>query len=1010
MAAAMKHLAKALVIARIKANEKVRPHTWNSRKAGPWDRRQRKADGGGVLSDEDVGLGATAAPALLSDADMGIAPPSSSLHSVALQLPTGFNETLANGAGAPVDAMTWALNHIPGVKIKDPVMGSDFIKRGMGLIGANPDNAPANTAAERIARGTGSGIAAMVAPEAAVGAAGELGALAPGAVKGLKTVFGSSETLPAALGNAAVGATAGASGTAASEAAPEPYKPLAEMGGNLVGGGLGVAGVGAARGARWLGNAAKDYFAPLTEAGQEQTAGKKLADSATSPAALRDALDNPPPEMVPGSKPTTFQQTGDMGLGSLEREVATQNPADFMQRRAEQNSARIGSMESLATGSPADVSNTLRAHLRDIDDVTGQSVERAQADAQRQFEGVGGQRPPEEYGATMRDALASARQDAKSQERALWKAVDPENTLALPATPLKEAASGIDKAVTGSAKPIDGEERAILDTIGQYRSVMPFNEITDLRSRVSTAMREELRNSGETPVYGRLARLRGAIENTIANAVEYRAAQDAHAVARGEISPEQTLEARYQKVADEWFRQRAGQSIGASAANAGAGGSAPISRAFRGQGQGGSGFRGPEGGQELSGDVPLTPNFDQAARERLNTATAATRDRKQTFDAGPVGAALRSAGMQGQYRSMDSAVPAQIFRRGPSGFQSVEAYRKASGDPRAMGVLGDYAAASLRQAALKPDGTLDPVRFSAWRKAHADALRAIPELAGRFEDAATASRAVEDVAAVRRDALDHYQRGVFGQLIDAHGPDDVTRVIGGLFGQKDSAKAVRALVTETRNDPAAREGLRKAVADHIMKKFISNTEAGTTEQGLVKSDQFQTFVKNNGPALRQIFDENEVKSLRAIAGDLQRANRSITAVKLPGGSNTAQDTAARQLSLLSKLVHHGRDAVAGAALGLGTGVGTGAAFGFGSAGPIGALIGTLGGATVAAMRDAGMKHVDDLIRDAMLNPELARRLLMKHVPGSKAQEVSLTNYLRRNATAALFQATQNRSQ
>jgi hypothetical protein len=847
-----------------------------------------------------------------------------------------------------------------------------------------------------------------VAPEAAVGAAGELGALAPSAVKGLKGIFGSSETLPAALGNAAVGAASGAGGSAASELAPEPYKPLAEMGGNLVGGGLGVAGVEAARGAQWLSSAARDYFAPLTESGQELTAGKKLADRSTSPAALRDALDNPPPEMVPGSKPTTFQQTGDMGLGSLEREVATQNPADFMQRRAEQNSARIGSMESMATGSPADVTNTLRAHLRDVDDLTSMSVDQAHADALAHLDAIGGQRAPEEYGATMRDALASARQEAKTQERSLWKAVDPDNTLALPASSLKEAAGGLEKAVTGSAKPIDGEERGILDTIGQYRSVMPFSEITDLRSRVSTAMREELRASGETPVYGRLSRLRGAIENTITNAVEHQAAQEAHAVARGEINPEQTMAAALQQKVDLWRNENASRRAFEEGAGIVAdGGSSALRPGSRGESQARGRSGNPPSDQGLSRDVPLTPNFDQAARDRLNNATAATRERKQTYDAGPVGTTLRSAGMQGQYRSMDSAVPAQIFRRGPSGFQSVEAYRKAAGDSKAMGVLGDYAAASLRQAAQKPDGTLDPARFAAWRKAHAEALRALPELAGRFDDAATASRAVEDVAAIRRDALEHYQRGVFGQLIDAHGPDAVTRTIGGLFGQKDSAKAMRTLVAETRNDPAARGGLKKAVVEHIMKKFISNTEAATTEQGLLKSDQFQTFVKNNGPVLRQVFSEPEINSLRAIAADLQRANRSITAVKLPGGSNTAQDTAARQLSLLSKLIHHGRDAVAGAALGLGTGAGTGAAFGFGSAGPIGALIGTLGGATVAAMRDAGMKHVDDLIRDAMLDPELARRLLTKYSPSSKTQGLSIANYLRRNTAATLFQSNAN---
>ncbi len=49
---------------------------------------------------------------------------------------------------------------------------------------------------------------------------------------------------------------------------------------------------------------------------------------------------------------------------------------------------------------------------------------------------------------------------------------------------------------------------------------MPFNEVTALRSRVSTAMREELSQNGQTPVYARLSQLRGAIERTIESAVE----------------------------------------------------------------------------------------------------------------------------------------------------------------------------------------------------------------------------------------------------------------------------------------------------------------------------------------------------------------------------------------------------------------------------------------------------------------------------------------------------------
>src|SRR5262249_26115517 len=153
-----------------------------------------------------------------------------------------------------------------------------------------------------------------------------------------------------------------------------------------------------------------------------------------------------------------------------------------------------------------------------------------------------------------------------------------------------------------------------------------------------------------------------------------------------------------------------------------------------------------------------------------------------------------------------------------------------------------------------------------------------------------------------REALEHYQRGAFGQLANAHSAEDVTRIIGGLFGQKDSTQAMRALVAETRSNPAAREGLRKAIVDHIANKFISNAEAGTSELGGIKSDQFQNFVRSSASVLRQVFSEPEVNSLRAIANDLQRANRSITAVKLPSGSNTAQDQEARQLSMLAKII------------------------------------------------------------------------------------------------------------
>jgi hypothetical protein len=66
----------------------------------------------------------------------------------------------------------------------------------------------------------------------------------------------------------------------------------------------------------------RDYaaklVAPMTRGGKERMAAQTLRDAATDPRAAAEALSSPG-ERGAGSKPTTFQQTGDMGLGALER-------------------------------------------------------------------------------------------------------------------------------------------------------------------------------------------------------------------------------------------------------------------------------------------------------------------------------------------------------------------------------------------------------------------------------------------------------------------------------------------------------------------------------------------------------------------------------------------------------------------------------------------------------------------------------------------------------------------
>lgn len=1428
----------------------------------------------------------------------------SSLGSVAQQVPTGFNEELATIAGAPVDVTTWLLNRIPGVDIKTPFGGSESIKSGMAAVGVPfPE---AKTTAEKIARGAGQGVAMALVPEAALAGAARAGAVAPRVADTLGHVFGRGDSVPAVAGNAIVGGAAGGGAVAAGEAAPEPYKPMAELAGGLAGGLAGVGGIAAGRGAAALAPSARDYVAPLISSERERLAGEALASRATSPRAALDTLQNEPQSLVAGSQPTTFQASGDMGLGSLEREVAAGSPAEFQQRRADQNLSRVQAIQRLQdNGSPADVANFVRQEFRALDEASAADVTSATGRAQAAGEAVGGARAPEAYGAdigaalapgieratgaarsavdalggvgqpeaygqSMRGSLADARASARARERALWTAVDPSGALTLDGSPLKQAAAGIEAGMTDSARPIGGEERAVFDVIAGYRPVIPFRDLTDMRSRISTAMREELRSAGETPSYGRLARLRSAVEQTIEAAVEGRAAEDERAVAGGQLLPEDTIGARLvpqggnsvytpagrridvryrlvdaanlvpshgadmqpnpefpaelqprdrsraisatqiSRIASDLQPERLGASTSAvegapivgpdGVVESGNARVAAIRRAYQAglpsaaryraylaaQGfdpsamrepvlvrervtplsleerasfaqeanasptltmsaseqaladstrlsddvlrlyQGGSltdasnrGFvraflaRVPIGGEagsfvtadgslsadgarriqnallqaayddpslvrsiaeaddenirsfgrimnsvagemgllrrdaisgridagaDLSGHLrdagavvqdarskgvkiadavaqhdafdpisaeaelilraaygpdlagrlaggrftewlrrsvheasqqttearlfgsPLTARdifesqgslahapdifpagdvsggsvdfgplaragghsygqpglgsaragsadaseavlgpeavaFDPAAAERLRAATAATRERKQIFDQGPVGTALRSGGMQGQYRTINAAVPDTIFKPGPGGFEAVQAYRAAVGDdPAALGTLHDYAMASLRRtaertdgtldparyaawrrkyqdalrgipglqdrldqavrlseavdqarplgpdvsaahvpetffhagtggfedvqrlrgligdaradfilsdyaasrlraAAMRADGTLDPGRFAAWRRSHADALRAFPALDARFADAARASEAVAEAAAQRKAALDAYQAGAFGRMIGVTDPQDVTRVIGGIFGARDSVAQMRRLSEATARDPAARAGLRRAIVDHIANRFISNAEAGTSGEGAIKADSLQTFLRQNGEALAQIFAPDEMANLRNIAGDLRRANRSITAVKLPGGSNTAQDTAGQRMSMLRTILRHSAEAA----------VGGGAGFMLGG-GALGSLVGAVGATVVSNFREAGLRQVDDLIRAAMLDPRAGALLLQRAAARpDRGPAMRLAQYLRRMAALALWQ-------
>ncbi|WP_127089057.1 hypothetical protein [Aquabacter cavernae] len=912
----------------------------------------------------------------------------------------GLNDAIYTLAGAPVDAARWVLNQagrqaraISGAPVQEiPASspgGSQSIAGWGEKLGINdPSNVVAVTPREQIARAAGAGVGYAIAPEAALLGLGRAGVLTDRAVNAAAPFVGRSATAGDVAGSAVVGAASGAGAERAADMLPEQYRPLGELAGGLLAGGVAAGATALPSVGRAILQPSQNQLAPLTASGRERLAAEALTSSATDPYAVREALDTGWKEIVPGSSPTTGQMTGDMGLLSLERGAQTRRPDEFNIRRAEQNAARRGALEGIQPQAGSEeVVNTLRLGLYNIDQATNSAIEAAMAKARDATAAMGGRGTPEGYGAAIRQGIADAETATRAQERAFWKAVDPDNSLALPVTETRKVAREIPKSMPKAGQPMEGEEREIFIAASRLPAVAPFNELTALRSWVSRTMRKELKDNGQTPMWARLAQLRGNIEADIEGAVSAKVAQEADAVARGEMSPDVTMLANFQKVADAWIAQRdAGQlgreaSSGFAAPEGNISGGSPGFSGIRGTaGQGRGGFSDTAGNQGVPGSGGLAPNFDAEAAGRLKTASDATKARAQTYGGGQVGQVMRREGAQGPYAVPAGTVPSRFFRPGPRGYEDAQALRNAT-SPEIMAEVRDYALSTLRRVAERPDGTLDPGKVSSWKRQHADALRAFPEIADMVADPVLASQGMEAAAIERKRAMYAFQSGAVARLLKIEEPSDIARTLGGIFSRQDAARELATLRRQIGGNKNAAEGLKKGILDYVTTRFVSNTEAGTSEQTLLRSDAFQSFIRQNAAALRNAgFSETEISVMRAIAADLQRANRSLTAARIPGQSNTAQDTIAANRgaeSALSRLIGF-----------------------FG--GPLAAVTGVVGSGAVAVMRKAGLETVDDLVKDALLNPQRARALLAKYPPKStRRDEIRIMDAYKKAVPAAL---------
>lgn len=412
-----------------------------------------------------------------------------------------------------------------------------------------------------------------------------------------------------------------------------------------------------------------------------------------------------------------------------------------------------------------------------------------------------------------------------------------------------------------------------------------------------------------------------------------------------------------------------------------------------------SGLGDRAGGPQGDAQPALTPNIDEAAAGRVAAAKASHAEYARTFKEGPAAQALATNGFRDNYKLPAGAIPARAFVKGDRGYETVKAFVKAAGnDPGAIDALTDYALNPLRESLL-PIGTVSPSKFARWQADYEPALRALnearPGFSDRFSTAAKATEEMLQAGRTRTEALDEFQKSAAGQFLGKGGkssPVEVENYVGDLLSAKDAPTRMRALVSEARFNPDIVAGLQKAGVDWMIRKFSTTAEAGTTGEKLLSGAGIIKFLKDQHEGLAELFPKEQLSNFAAVARDLERNGKWVTATGIKGSPGTAADLAAGMHKAAEGVKSHA--SVMGAILG-------GGFIGLEHYHTLkGAAMGAAGGGAaylLGTLRSAGLEKKNALVRDALLHPERARQYMSRvpDRPNDQGLYFSLARQIRR---------------
>jgi DNA-binding transcriptional ArsR family regulator len=292
-------------------------------------------------------------------------------------------------------------------------------------------------------------------------------------------------------------AAAGTGAGLAREVAPEGNEEIADILGALAGaGGLALGqtiartggDVASAVSGRGGSQVVRDEVAgQIGRAAGAPTAPSGAIDTSGLAQVLRTGRDIS--EVIPGFRPTSADVAQNPGLAALEygRSSGGPNTGLYAQRRADNQAAATDAVTDLR---PQSTPGAFSSAARTERDTLLQDAELKTYLAETQFddavENLRAVQSGEARGQTIRAALDDALSSAREVERAAWSVVQGE---ADPA-PLAQRFSGVTDGLTASERRVVGDMMAAIDTPASFDGPVRLEEITSLRSELTSAVRE----------------------------------------------------------------------------------------------------------------------------------------------------------------------------------------------------------------------------------------------------------------------------------------------------------------------------------------------------------------------------------------------------------------------------------------------------------------------------------------------------------------------------------------